>query len=71
MEKKLFQILMGNITDVPMGSIFDVLMAYLIFVNFFTGAKFLENKITPKKRVNYDKIHSKLPIFALLRQNTQ
>ena len=28
-------------------------------------------KFTPKKRVNYDKIHSKLQFFALLRQNTQ
>ena len=53
--------------------------AYLIFVIFFTQAKFLENKIyTEKKRklrqntqkiVNflgyYGKIHSKLPIFRV------
>ena len=38
---------------------------YLIFVIFFTLAKFLENKIYTKNRVNYDKIHSKLPFFAL------
>ena len=44
---------------------------YLIFVIFFTRAKFLENKIYTQKRVNYSKIHSKLPFFALLRQNTQ
>ena len=29
----------------------------------FTQAKFLENKIYTEKRVNYDKIHSKLPFF--------
>ena len=39
--------------------------------HFFTQAKFLENKIYTEKRVNYDKIHRKLPTFALLRQNTQ
>ena len=42
-----------------------ILMSYLIFVIFFTQAKFLENKIYTKKRVNYDKIHSKLPIFCV------
>ena len=40
--------------------------AYLIFIIFFTWAKFLENKITPKKHVNYDKIHSKLTIFCVI-----
>jgi len=53
--------------------------AYLIFVIFFTRAKFLENKIytekTRKLRQNtqkianflryYGKIHSKLPIFCV------
>ena len=34
--------------------------------HFFTQAKFLENKIYTKKRVNYDKIHSKLPIFCVI-----
>ena len=38
---------------------------YLIFVIFFTQAKFLENKYYTEKRVNYDKIHSKLPIFRV------
>ena len=34
--------------------------------HFFTRAKFLEDKIyTKKKRVNYDKIHRKLPIFCV------
>ena len=37
---------------------------YLSFL--FTQAKFLENKIYTKKRVNYDKIHSKLPIFCVI-----
>ena len=32
MEKKLFKILMGNITDVPMGNISDVLMGNIIDV---------------------------------------
>ena len=39
--------------------------AYLIFVIFFTQAKFSENKIHTKKRVNYDKLHSKLPILRV------
>ena len=38
---------------------------YLIFVIFFTQAKFLENEIYTVKRVNYDKLHSKLPIFRV------
>ena len=33
--------------------------------HFFTQAKFLENKINTEKRVNYDKLHSKLPIFRV------
>ena len=55
------------------------ILAYLIFVIFFTRAKFLENKIytekTRKLRQNthkianflhyYGKIHSKLPIFRV------
>ena len=40
--------------------------SYLIFVIFFTQAKYLENKIYTEKRVNYDKIHSKLPIFCVI-----
>ena len=32
---------------------------------FFTQAKFLENKIYTEKRVNYDKLHSKLPILRV------
>ena len=47
------------------------MFSYLIFVIFFTLAKFLQNKIYTEKCVNYDKIHRKLPIFALLQQNTQ
>ena len=43
--------------------------AYLIFVIFFTQAKFLENKIFTKKRVNYDKLHSKLPILRVNYEN--
>ena len=39
--------------------------AYLIFVISFARAKFLENKIYTKKRVNYDKLHRKLPIFCV------
>ena len=31
--------------------------------HFFTRSKFLENKIYTEKRVNYNKIHRKLPIF--------
>ena len=33
--------------------------------HFFTQAKFLENKIYTEKRVNYDKLHSKLPILRI------
>ena len=39
--------------------------SYIIFVIFLTQAKFLENKIYTKKRVNYDKLHSKLPILRV------
>ena len=42
-----------------------VFVTYLIFVIFFTRAKFLESKIYTEKRVNYDKINSKLPIFRV------
>ena len=34
--------------------------------HFFTRANFLENKIYTEKRINYDNLHSKLPI---LREN--
>ena len=44
------------------GKIF-IYVTYLIFVIFFTQAKFLENKIYTKKNVNYDKILRKLPFF--------
>ena len=43
----------------------DVSRSYLIFVIFFKQSKFLENKIYTKKRVNYDKLHSKLPILRV------
>ena len=33
--------------------------------HFFTQAKFLENKIYTEKCVNYDKLHSKLPILGV------
>ena len=33
--------------------------------HFFTQTKFLENKIYTEKRVNYDKLHSKLPILRV------
>ena len=34
--------------------------------HFFTRAKFWRIKFTPKKRVNYDKIHRNLPIFCVI-----
>ena len=37
---------------------------YLSF--FLHGQRFWRIKFTPKKRVNYDKIHSKLPIFCII-----
>ena len=37
---------------------------YLSF--FFHEQNFWKIKFTPKKRVNYDKIHSKLPIFCVI-----
>ena len=39
--------------------------AEVIFVISFTQAKFLEDKICTEKRVNYDKLHSKLPILSI------
>ena len=38
---------------------------------FLHEQNFWRIKFTPKKRVNYDKIHSKLPIFCVITQNTQ
>ena len=32
---------------------------------FFTQAKFLENEVYTEKRVNYDKLRSKLPILRV------
>ena len=40
-------------------------VTYLLFVIFITQTKFLENEIYTEKRVNYDKLHSKLPILRL------
>ena len=42
------------------------LPSYLIFVIFLHGQNFWRIKFTPKKCVNYDKIHSKLPIFCVI-----
>ena len=39
---------------------------YLIFVIFLHSQIFWRMKFTPKKRVNYDKIHSELPIFCVI-----
>ena len=38
---------------------------YLIFVIFLHRQNFWRIKFTPKKRVNYDKLHSKLPILRV------
>ena len=38
---------------------------YLIFVIFLHRQNSRRIKFTPKKRVNYDKIHRKLPIFCV------
>ena len=40
--------------------------AYLIFVIFLHEQNFWRIKFTPKKRVNYDKIHRKLLIFCVI-----
>ena len=42
------------------------LVTYLIFVIFLHEQNFWRIKFTPKKRVNYDKIHRKLPIFCVI-----
>ena len=39
---------------------------YLIFVIFLHRQNFWRIKFTPKKRVNYDKIHSKLPNLCVI-----
>merc|ERR1712012_226502 len=44
--------------------------AYLIFVFFLHRQNFWRIKFTPKKRVNYDKIHRKLPIFCVITANS-
>ena len=72
-----FVVVMGQYGAVLVGTWWYC--AYLIFVIFFTQAKFLENKIYTKKtrklRQNtqkianflryYGKIHNKLPIFRV------
>ena len=40
--------------------------SYLIFVIFLHRQNFWRIKSTPKKRVNYDKIHSKLTFFCVI-----
>ena len=42
------------------------IMPYLIFVIFLHEQNFWRIKLTPKKRVIYDKIHRKLPIFCII-----
>ena len=42
------------------------LCSYLIFVIFLHEQNFWRIKFTPKKLVNYDKIHRKLPIFCVI-----
>ena len=39
---------------------------YLIFVIFLHEQNFWRIKFTPKKRANYDKMHSKLPNFCVI-----
>ena len=39
---------------------------YLIFVIFLHEQNFWRIRFTPKKRVNYDKIQRKLPIFCVI-----
>ena len=41
-------------------------ISYLIIVIFLHEQNFWRIKFTPKKRVNYDKIHSKMPIFCVI-----
>ena len=40
--------------------------SYLLFVIFLHRQNFWRIKLTPEKRVNYYKIHSKLPIFCVI-----
>ena len=47
------------------GYLTRIYYTYLIFVIFLHRQNFWRIKFTPKKRVNYDKIHSKLPIFCV------
>ena len=47
-----------------MNQVFPEHTSYLSF--FLHGQNFWRIKFTPKKRVNYDKIHSKLPIFCVI-----
>ena len=47
-------------------SVINIIATYLIFVIFLHEQNFWRIRFTPKKRVNYDKIHSKLPIFCVI-----
>ena len=56
------------VDDLKTGSLmkYDTRMIHTSYLSFFfTQAKFLENKIYIEKRVNYDKLHSKLPILCV------
>ena len=44
----------------------EMTMSYLIFVIFLHEQNFWRIRFTPKKRVKYSKIHSKLPIFCVI-----
>ena len=45
----------------------SAVMHHTWYLSFFLhGQNFWRIKFTPKKRVNYDKIHSKLPFFCVI-----
>ena len=46
---------------------FRLNVAHTLYLSFFLqGQNFWRIKFTPKQRINYDKIHSKLPIFCVI-----
>ena len=66
LSKQILNILgSGSCAGMQQQYIFISILPYLIFVVFLHEQNFWRIKFTPKKRVNYDKIHRKLPIFCV------
>ena len=64
LQLRLVKPLHAHHGHVPGDDEVEVQTSYLSF--FLHEKKFWRIKFTPKKRINYDKIHSKLPFFCVI-----